>query len=91
MRTFGNKIVRIISANSEEFTVKIQFSDRSKGTISLKHIFKQPKGLAAEILKGNLFLSCFIESGALAWPNGFELCADALRIWMEEQKRKIAA
>lgn len=78
MNTLGNRIVKIISVDSEAFALKLLFSDRSKGNISLKHIFQHPRGLAAEILKGNLFSSCFVESGALAWPNGFELCADAL-------------
>jgi len=30
----------------------------------------KPKGLAAEVIKGGIFERCFVESGALAWPNG---------------------
>jgi hypothetical protein len=26
-----------------------------------------------------MFPRCFVENGALAWPNGFELCPDVLR------------
>jgi len=32
-----------------------------------------------------MFDKCFVEMGALAWPNGFELCPDALRHWFELQ------
>ena len=49
--------------------------------------FENPKGLAAEILKGGMFDKCFLELGALAWPNGFELCPDALCQWWADQKR----
>ena len=50
-------------------------------------IFGSPKNLAAEVLKGNLLAKCFIENGALAWPNGLELCADRLRMIAKEDKR----
>ncbi len=74
--------------------VKLRFSDRGSGWVSLAHLFEKPKGLAAEILKGGIFDKCFLEMGALAWPNGFELCPDALKQWFEMQhhstKRKAA-
>lgn len=75
----GNKIQRIIRADAESHSVKLRFSDGVVGLISLADLFEHPKGLAAEILKGGMFTMCFVESGALAWPNGFELCPDVLR------------
>ena len=47
--------------------------------------------LPLEILRGHLFDRCFVESGALAWPNGYELCPDALRARITEQRRGRAA
>jgi hypothetical protein len=46
--------------------------------VNLSYLFsgKKVAPLVAEIIKGNLFDSCFVASGHLAWPNGFELCAD---------------
>jgi len=94
MKKLGNKIIKIEDVNIESLAIKLRFSDRSGGWISLEHLFEKPKGLTAEILKGGMFDKCFLEMGALAWPNGFELCPDALRLWFEMQhhfaKRKAA-
>jgi len=68
-------------------------SDGFRGTVDLGRIFAAPKRkpLVVEILRGNLFERCFVESGALAWPNGFELCPDALRALITDQKKARAA
>jgi hypothetical protein len=47
----------------------------------LRHFFSEPKNLSAEILRGGMFEKCFIKSGALGWPNGFELCPNAIYRW----------
>lgn len=77
--TFKNKIEVILVVDRERYAVKLRFADGQDGTVSLAHLFEEPRGLTAEILKGDMFAKCFIENGALAWPNGFELCPDALR------------
>ncbi len=82
----GSKLKKIFKIDLEGFKVGVLFNDGFRGVVSLHHLFAKPKGLAAEILKGGFFERCFIESGALAWPNGFELCPDALRFWMISQK-----
>ena len=79
MKKLGNKIRRIVSVDDGSLCVRLRFSDGTMGDVSLAHLFEHPKGLAAEILKGGMFSMCFLENGALAWPNGFELCPDALR------------
>ncbi len=89
MKKLGNKIVRIEDVEVDSMAVKLRFFDRSGGWISLAHLFEKPKGLAAEILRGGMFDKCFIEMGALAWPNGFELCPDALRQWLETQHQPV--
>ena len=33
-----------------------------------------------------MFERCFVEDGALAWPNGYELCPD-LRARLEKKRR----
>lgn len=93
MKKIGNKIKKILSADQETFSVRLQFSDGSTSIISLKNLFTKPKGLTAEILRGGMFEKCFVELGALAWPNGFELCPDALKMWSSAQHRpkKLAA
>lgn len=84
-----NKIKKIQSINKEKFEINLVFQDGFKGKVSLSDIFENPKGLAAEVIRGNFFDKCFIEGGALAWPNGLEFCADSLRIQIEE-KQKVA-
>src|SRR3972149_279532 len=79
MMKLGNKIERILRMDGESFSVTLRFRDGAAGVVSLAYLFERPKGLAAEILKGGMFSMCFLENGALAWPNGFELCPDALR------------
>ena len=93
----GNKIKKVLGVDPENFSVKIEFTDKSVLTIPMNHIFARPKGLAAEILRGGMFEKCFVESGALAWPNGLELCPDAMKMWavshntMQPTRKKVGA
>lgn len=86
-KKLGNKISKILSVDAEDYSVSVKFQDGVVGSISLQSLFMKPRGLVCEILKGNMFDRCFVESGALAWPNGFELCPDSLRMMMVEQRR----
>ena len=90
MKKFGNKIEKIMKIEVETYSIKLKFSDGFVGTVSLRNIFTHPKGLASEVLRGNLFSQCFIDTGALAWPNGLEFCPDAIRTWIQEQSKKVA-
>lgn len=78
MIKFGNKLERILKADVETFSVRLRFRGGQVRTIRLGHLFESPGQLAAEVLRGGMFDKCFIENGALAWPNGLELCPDAL-------------
>jgi hypothetical protein len=89
----GNKIKKILSIDDENFIVELKFADGTTGEVCLDFIFARPKNLALEISKGNLFKKCYIESGALAWPNGLELCPDSLKMRMTKstlKKKKVA-
>ena len=82
---YGNQLKSVSKPNLEAFEIDLLFLDGTYGTVSLNHIFRKPMNMSAEVLRGGLFERCFVESGALAWPNGFELCPDALYEWMCEQ------
>ncbi len=84
--SLGSQIQQILEVNGESFSVRVVYTDGKVFDIPLSGIFSKPKHLAAEILRGNLFERCFLESGALAWPNGLELCPDAMRMWGQEVK-----
>lgn len=90
---FGNRIERITGITAETLRVSLEFIDGVRATVDLRFIFQTPRGrpLVLEILRGQLFDICFVEAGALAWPNGYELCPDALRAWANEEKEHAAA
>jgi len=89
----GTKLQRIRRVDPERYRISLEYADGFSGTVDLRFLFETPKGkpLILEILRGNLLAKCFVESGALAWPNGYELCPDAVRAWITEQKRTRAA
>jgi hypothetical protein len=81
----GTQIARITGVQPETYRVAVEYSDGFKGTVDLTFPFSDASGkpLVSEILRGDLFSKCFVESGALAWPNGYELCPDSVRLWIE--------
>jgi hypothetical protein len=89
----GTSLKKLAEIDAERYRLRVEYTDGFCGEVDLGFIFATPKGkpLVLEILRGNLFARCFIESGALAWPNGFELCPDALRAWIIEQRKHRAA
>lgn len=87
----GTQLKSIQKVDTENYRLKLKFTDGFTGDLSLGQIFNEPKGLVAEVLRGDMFSRCFIESGALAWPNGLEFCPDALRKWIKEQQDVDAA
>ena len=78
MKKWGNKIKKVVSVDAERLVVTLAYVDGVTVEISLASLFQTPRGLAAEVMRGGLFERCYVESGALAWPNGLELCPDAL-------------
>ena len=88
----GTSIRRITRVDPDGFRVGLEYEDGYVGTVDLGFLFRSPKGkpLVQEILRGDLFRKCFVDSGALAWPNGYELCPDALRAWMVKSGRRVA-
>jgi hypothetical protein len=91
MKKWGNKIARVLSADSERLVVTLAYDDGSTIEISLAKLFQTPRGLAAEVMRGSLFEKCYVESGALAWPNGLALCPDALLMERAAPARKRSA
>jgi len=86
----GTSISRIISVNAEAYRIELEYDDGFRGTVDLSFLFRSPKGkpMVSEIIRGGLFERCFVESGALAWPNGYELCPDAIRGWISDRSKK---
>ncbi len=89
----GYRVKRILACDAEHLRVTLEFTDGLRGTVDLTSFFRKPgrRPLPLEILRGQLFDRCFLEGSALAWPNGYELCPDALRAVTVAQKRNRAA
>ena len=88
-----NRLMRVVSCDEERLRVTLEFTDGFRGAVDLTPLFRggPRRPLPLEILRGRLFDRCFVEGGALAWPNGYELCPDAIRGWISEQKKRPAA
>jgi len=89
----GTNIKRILAIDPEGYRIRLEYTDGFRGTVDLSATFRSPgrRPLVLEILRGQLFARCFVEGGALAWANGYELCPDALRAMIGEQRRSRAA
>ena len=89
---FGHRVKRIIARDAEHLRVTLEFADGVRGTVDLTPFFRKAgrRPLPLEILRGQLFDRCFVEGGALARPNGYELCPDALRALTVAQRRRAA-
>lgn len=88
----GTSIKHVVRVDAERFRVDLEYTDGFSATVDLGFLFGSPKGkpLVLEILRADMFSRCFVESGALAWPNGFELCPDALRHWASSKSKRVA-
>ena len=82
----GTSIKRVVGTDADRFHVELEYTDGFRGVADLSSLFGVAKGkpMVLEILRGDLFEACFVESGALAWPNGYELCPD----WLRQQVKK---
>ncbi|WP_375288222.1 DUF2442 domain-containing protein [Sphingomonas sp.] len=56
----------------------LSFSDGSHATWSAAELIARDTVMTRPLADAAYFARAFIEGGALAWPNGFELSADAL-------------
>jgi hypothetical protein len=88
----GTQIKRVTKIDADGFRVSLEYADGFRCTVNLSFLFDAPKKkpLVLEILRGALFDSCFVDNGALAWPNGYELCPDAIRGWLVKSRHRAA-
>jgi hypothetical protein len=62
-----------------EAKVHLRFLDGSHGTYDFSHFLAANTVMTAPLRDHAFFQRCFIEAGALAWPNGFDLSAASLQ------------
>lgn len=65
-------------------TLAIAFSDGSHATWSAADLISRDTIMTRPLADPTYFARAFIEAGALAWPNGFELSASSLHRRLNE-------
>jgi hypothetical protein len=68
-------MIRLVNAKvCDDLRIAIAFSDGSEGVFNVQSYLAGKHGSLLEPLKDKAFLKrCFIDAGALCWPNGLEL------------------
>jgi hypothetical protein len=56
----------------------LRFSNGAWGTYDFSRYLDANTEMTAPLREPGFFDRCFIEAGALAWPNGFDLSAESL-------------
>ncbi len=69
--------------------LRLAFSDGSGGHWSAAELIARDTVMTRPLADPAYFARAFIESGALAWPNGFELSAHSLHQRMEDNSSLI--
>lgn len=76
------KIVAAAVLNDHE--IRLRFSDDSGGIVDLSSFLSAGTLMTEPLRDPEFFRRAFLEMGALAWPNGFELSAESLRRRLDE-------
>lgn len=71
------KIVAAHVVNDQE--IKLRFSDESSGIVDFTPFLATGSPMTEPLRDPDFFRRAFLEMGALAWPNGFDLSAESLR------------
>ena len=66
------------------YKLLLRFSDGARGVYDFARYAEAGTAMTAPLKDPDYFGKYFIELGALAWPNGFDLSADALHLRLQE-------
>jgi hypothetical protein len=66
------------------YKLLLRFSDGAWGVYDFAHYAEAGTLMTEPLRDAGYFGRYFIELGALAWPNGFDLSAEALHGWLHE-------
>lgn len=65
-------------------TLQLRFSDGTAGTFDFSRFVAADTAMTRPLADPDYFARCFIEAGALAWPNGFDLSAASLQRTLQQ-------
>ena len=73
-------MIKVISAHCVgDFLVGLEFSDGLVGEFDGRALLQRAGPLLEPLRGGAYFGRCFVDAGALCWPNGLELSPARLR------------
>lgn len=79
-------MIKLIHIQPEgDSTLRLAFSDGSTAPWSAADLIARDTVMTRPLADPAYFARAFIEAGALAWPNGFELSASSLHRRLNEQ------
>ncbi len=77
------KLIAVEQKNN--YTLLLRFSDHAWGVFDFMPFVAANTEMTAPLADPAFFERCFIELGALVWPNGFDLSAESLHRKLEQQ------
>jgi len=73
-------MIKVIAARYiGDFQVALQFSDGAEGVFDGHALLLREGSLLVPLHEEGYFRRCFVDAGALCWPNGLELSPARLR------------
>jgi hypothetical protein len=81
-RNFPNKVTKVEPLGG--FRLRIQFKDGATGEHDFADMMEQPGPMLDPLRDPTVFARVHLEYGAPTWPNGYDMCPDALRMDMED-------
>lgn len=78
-------MIKLLAVEPQEaYKLLLRFSDGAWGVYDFAHYVEAGTAMTEPLKKSDFFAQHFIELGALAWPNGFDLSAEALHFRLRE-------
>lgn len=81
-------MIKLIKAeHAGNCQIRLAFSDKTGGVLDLCPLVEAGPAMTAPLQDPAFFARFFIEAGALAWPNGFDLSARSLQSRLRDAGR----
>lgn len=79
-------MIKIVKARCVgEFSILLEFSTGESGTFDMSELVARGGSMVAPLRSPEYFKRAFLELGALAWPNGFDLSPAAVHRELAER------
>lgn len=81
-------MIKLVAADLvNDHEIRLRFSDDSSGTFDFSAFLEANTQMTAPLRDPDFFRQFFLELGALAWPNGFDLSAESLQRRLDQGGR----